>query len=169
MAVPRLDPRVNADRVYQYGDYQVLSAQFKRSKRFGWLQYIPVVGELFSTQPKIAVRLLPYKLGLLLGITVLVAGLAALAFFSADTARLEYLQQENATSLAGIEQSLTDAMNENTQKQSEVFSGNGLAPHDVAYPALTNYLVLTNVPEADGRVLVEDLYPLSSKLIRIEP
>jgi hypothetical protein len=169
MAVPRLDPRVNTDRIYQYGDYQVLSAQFRRQKRFGWLQYIPIIGDLILSPPKVAVRLLPYKLGLLLGVMALITGLGALAFFSADTARLEYQKQEYATSLAGIEQSLTDAMNENTQKQSEVFAGNGLAPHDVDYPVLTNYLVLTNVPEADGRTLVEELYPLSSKLIRIEP
>lgn len=169
MAVPRLDPRVNSDRVYQYGDYQVLSAQFRRRKHYGWLQYIPIVGELVTSPPKVAIRLLPYKLGMLMGVTALALGLGALAFFSADTARLEYKQQEYASSLAGIEQSLTDAMNENTQKQSEVFAGNGLAPHDVDYPALTNYLVLTNVPDADGRALVEELYPLSSKLIRIEP
>ena len=169
MAVPRLDPRVNTDRVYQYGEYQVLSAQFRRPKRFGWLQYIPIIGELVTSPPKVAVRLLPFKLGLLLGMATLAVALGSLAFFSADAARLEYQQQEYRTSLAGIEQSLTDAMSENTQKQSEVFAGNGLAPHDVAYPALTNYLVLTNVPEADGRSLVEELYPLSSKLIRIEP
>jgi hypothetical protein len=169
MAVPRLDPRVNTDRVYQYGDYQVLSAQFRRSKRYGWFKFIPILGDLAGKHPKVAIRLLPYKIALLTGIVVMLGSLAALAFFSADTARLEYQKQEYSGSLAGIEQSLTEAMNDNTQRQSEVLSGNGLAPKDVGYPALTKYMVLTNVPEADGRTLVEELYPLSSKIIKIDP
>lgn len=40
MSVPRLDPRMNQDRVYQYGEYVVLSAQFKRRKHVSLIDHL---------------------------------------------------------------------------------------------------------------------------------
>jgi hypothetical protein len=169
MAVPRLDPRANADRIYQYEDYAVLSAQFRKRKTNAWYKFIPILGKIGEGKPRQAIRLLPFKLGLATGLLVAVAAVAALAFIGADTARLEYEQQDYNTSLAGLEQTLTEALSDNTSRQSEIFAGNGTLPSEVAYPVHTKYLVLTNVPEADGKTLVEQLYPLSSKVITIDP
>ena len=160
MAVPRLDPRVSSDRLYDYESYQRLRERFPSRRRKhlanSWWQYIPPIR-------------VQYKIGMVLGTVVLLSSLAMMAFFSADTARLEYSKQELASSLGRLEQSKAEAAGEQTEQESQLYGGGVISPAEIVYPSRTRYMVLTNIPEADGKRLVDDLYPLSKEIIRLEP
>ena len=161
MALPRLDPRVNTDRIYHYEDYRVLSTSFPQKKKLKW--YERVIGR--KTRP--TVRLLEYKIGLTLGVMVIVGAVAMGAFLDADTARLSYEKQEYQAKLLGLDQSTLEAKGAQLNQEQQVLSGTGIASADVVYPASARYLVLTNIPEAGGRRLVEELYPLSASIIEV--
>ena len=168
MAVPRLDPRRNADRVYQYQDYQILQAQFGRRRKGPWYSFLPWVPNGHSA-PHVAVRLLPYKIAFVTGIVVLCCSFAAMAYLEADTTRLIYQEQEFNAALERLEQSKVEAVEDNTSAESSVLAGENVSPQEVVYPGATEYVVLTNIPDASGKKLVEELYPLSRQIIRVEP
>lgn len=167
MAVPRLDPRMNTDRIYTYNDYAVLHGQFGRRKPKAWYEFIPVFGK--AKRSRRAIRLLPYKLGLAAGVTVLMGALAALSYLSADNARLAYAAQDAKQSIATMDQAVTEAQSANKQAEAELYAGTSDKASEVVYPANTKFITLTNIPNADGKTLVEQLYPLSSRVIKIEP
>jgi len=167
MAASRLDPRMNADRIYQYNEYQILSAAFQRRKSRAWYQFIPPLKRF--TLERRSVRYLPYKLAVLAGLFVLVSSLTALAFLDADIARLEYVEQEYQVSLSGLNQSVSETAGDNVSRENAVFTGNGGSVSEVVYPAQTRYVVLTNIPQASGKNLVEELYPLSREMVTVEP
>lgn len=158
MAVPRLDPRLNPDRILDYETYRRVRLEFpgRRSAAKGWRQYFPTIRS-------------QYKLGLGFGLIVLTVALGLMAFFSADSARLAYAHQELRSSLGALDQSQAEAVGEQVQYENELYSGGVVSPAEVVYPISTKYLVLTNIPQASGRRLVEDLYPLSRRIIRLEP
>lgn len=160
MAMPRLDPRVSSDRLYDYEAYQRLRdkmpARRKRSAVRNWYQYIPPMR-------------VQYRAGLLLGVVVLLSSLALMAFYSADSARLEYSKQELEANLGKLAQSHSEATGEQTEHESALYTGDVISPAEVVYPSRTRYLVLTNIPEATGKRLVTDLYPLSRQIIRLDP
>ncbi len=168
MSVPRLDPRSNVDRIYQYGEYQMLSATFKRRKPRGIFRFVPAPLATRLRQ-RSAVRMLPFKLTLVCGMLASLLGLGALAYFSADNVRLAYAKDELETSISGLNQSMAEAVSTNTQQQNAVLKGSKVLPTEVMYPAQTKYLVLTNIPNASGRTMVEQLYPLSRRIIRVQP
>jgi hypothetical protein len=167
MAVQRLDPRHNVDRVYQYHDYQVLSARFARRKRSSWsmLPWLPAG----LSAPRVAIRLLPFKIALTSGVLVLSCSFAAMAYLEADTTRLRYEEQNYAAAIDRLEQSKVEAVESNLSAESNVLAGGIVSPQEVVYPGATEYVVLTNIPDATGKRLVEELYPLSKKMIRVEP
>jgi hypothetical protein len=168
MAVPRLDPRVNKDRIYEYGDYKVLSAQFRRrSQQTLWQRLTGRTGD--TGKPRRVVRLWNYSALLGLGLVVMLVGAGLAAFLESDTLRLSYAKQDLNVSLAGMDQSLSEAVGQNLASESRVLAEKSAMPQDVVYPAQTKYVVLTNIPDVAGRNLVENLYPLSRKLIRIQP
>lgn len=168
MAVPRLDPRVNKDRIYEYGDYKVLSAQFRRrSQQTFWQRLIGRNAE--PGKPRRVVRIWNYGSLLTLGLLVMLAGAGMAAFMESDSLRLSYAKQDLKVSLSGMDQSLSEAVGQNLESESRVLAEKSAAPQDVVYPAQTKYVVLTNIPDVAGKNLVDNLYPLSRRLIRIEP
>lgn len=157
MAVPCRDPRMNADRIYDYEMYLKAREEFPgRKKVKSWYLYIPPVR-------------LQYKLGLAAGLFVMVASLGLMAFFSADTARLAYAKQELNTSLGALEQSRAEALGEMVEVENALYAGEIDTSAEVTYPGTKRYLVLTNIPEANGKRIVEELYPLSRRIIRLDP
>ncbi len=167
MAVPRLDPRMNADRVYTYQDYAVLSGQFGRRKPRAWYEFIPVFGK--SLRRRRAIRLLPYKMGMVAGLVLMVTSLAAWSYLSADNARLAYAMQDTRASIASMDQAVADTVSANKGQEAELFATSSNKASEVVYPAQTRFITLTNIPSADGKTLVEQLYPLSSRVIKIDP
>jgi hypothetical protein len=167
MAVPRLDPRVNSDRIYTYHDYAILHGQFGRRKHKAWYEFIPIFGK--AKRSRTAIRLLPYKLGLSAGLGVLVMALAAWSYLSADNARLAYAAQDAKQSISTMDQAVAEAVSSNKQAEAELFAGANGKASEVVYPAQTKFITLTNIPNADGKTLVEQLYPLSSRVIKIDP
>ena len=107
MSVPRLDPRSNVDRIYQYGEYQTLSATFKRRKPRGIFRFVPAPLATRLRQ-RSAVRMLPFKLTLVCGMLASLLGLGAMAYFSADNVRLAYAKDELETSISGLNQSMAE-------------------------------------------------------------
>lgn len=168
MSVPRLDPRTNVDRIYQYGEYQVLSATFKRRRPRGLYKFLPPLWAS-RIQRRSAVRMLPFKMTLVCGMLAALAGLGAMAFFTADSVRLAYAKQELETSISGVNQSLAEAVATNASQQNAVLRGEKVSPTEIVYPSQTKYLVLTNIPEVSGKTLVQQLYPLSRRIIRVQP
>ena len=168
MAVPRLDPRVSKDRIYEYGEYKVLSAQFRRRSQTSFWERL-TGRRATADKPRRAVRLWNYGALFGLGIVVMLGSAAVATFLESDTLRLSYQQQDLKVSLAGMDQSLNEAVGQNLATESKVLAEKSAAPQDVVYPAQTKYVVLTNIPDVAGKNLVEDLYPLSRKLIRIQP
>lgn len=167
MAVPRLDPRMNADRVYTYQDYAVLAGQFGRRKPKAWYEFIPIFGK--SLRGRRAVRLLPYKLGMAAGLAVMVVALAAWSYLSADNARLAYEMQDAQAAISSMDQAVAETVSANKGHEAELFATSSANATEVVYPAQTRFITLTNIPSADGKTLVEQLYPLSSRVIKIEP
>lgn len=165
MAVPQLDPRINTDRIYQYADYAALSGTFRRRKSRAWYQYIPP----FNSISQRAIRLLPYKIALVMGFVVLGLSVGAMAFFSADTAKLKYQEQDLRASLAGLNQSASEAVGANMERESAVLAGGKPSSAEVVYPAQVKFVTLTNIPDPSGKQLVEQLYPLSRKIIKVAP
>ena len=168
MAVPRLDPRHNVDRVYQYHDYQVLSARFGRRKKSPWYALLPWLPQGIAA-PRVAVRLLPFKIAMTTGLLVLGGSFAAMAYLETDTTRLRYQEQEYSAALDRLGQSKVEAVEDNLSAESDVLTGALVSPQEVVYPGMTDYVVLTNIPDASGKRLVEELYPLSKQMIRVEP
>jgi hypothetical protein len=168
MAVPRLDPRVSKDRIYEYGEYKVLSAQFRRRGQSTLWERLSG-RHAVADKPRRAVRLWNYGALLALGVVVMLGAAGVAAFLESDTVRLSYTQQDLQTSLAGMDQSLNEAAGQNLASESRVLAEKSAVPQDVVYPAQTKYVVLTNIPDVAGRNLVENLYPLSRELIRIQP
>ena len=78
-------------------------------------------------------------------------------------------QQEFNAALERLEQSKVEAVEDNTTAESSVLAGETVSPQEVVYPGATEYVVLTNIPDASGKKLVEELYPLSRQIIRVEP
>jgi hypothetical protein len=167
----RLDPRTNGDRLYQYNEYQVIAARFARRRPAAWWRRF-LLGQKFDERrdgrmPK-AIRLLPYKIALSSAVLVLASSLGLYAWLSAETAQLSYDTQELRREMQGLEQARSSAIEDNLAEQSAVM--NGATPGTgVVYPAKTDYVVVTNVPEANGKRLVEELYPLSKELVRLDP
>lgn len=169
MSALRLDPRSNADRLYQYQEYQVIAARFARRRPAPWWKRMmgKSMDERRERRAPKAIRLLSYKIGLGTGLMVILSSLGLYAWFSAENSRLAYEQQEIQRGLSGIEQARSEAVESNLAGQSEVL--NKLSPSaGVVYPDVTKYVVVTNIPTADGKKLVEDLYPLSKHVIRNE-
>lgn len=167
MAVPRLDPRMNADRIYTYKDYELLAGQFGRRKARAWYEFIPVFGK--ANRARRAIRLLPYKVGVVTGLAVMVTALAAWSVLSADNARLAYALQDTQSAISSMDQSVAEAVSANKQSEAELFATSSNKASAVVYPAQTRFITLTNIPSADGKTLVEQLYPLSSRVIKIDP
>ncbi|MCC7478598.1 hypothetical protein IT575_09105 [bacterium] len=169
MSALRLDPRSNADRLYQYQEYQVIAARFAKRRPAPW--YRRLLGKSFDEYrerraPR-PIRLLSYKIGLGSGMAVIIASVSLYAWLSAENSRLAYEQQEVQRSLASMEQARSDAAESNLSAQSQVL--NGVNPETgVVYPEVTKYVVVTNIPEASGKTLVEELFPLSRRVIQSE-
>jgi hypothetical protein len=164
MAVPRIDPRVTKDRIYEYGEYKVLQAQFgrraaPRSRGGIWIGT--------DTAPRRR-RALSFGLLVGLGLAVMAACAVFAAWLEADSLRLSYKQQDLKMAIAAADQTLAEAVSANLATENKVLADSGAA-RGVAYPAQTKYVVLTNIPAVSGGKLVDDLYPLSRKLIRIDP
>lgn len=158
MAVPRLDPRLNPDRIYDYEAYRRVRLDCPgRQRKMGWLR-----------QLRLPVRS-QYKLGLGLGVAAVLVSLGLMAFFSADSARLAYAHQELRASLGALDQSQSEAVGEQVQYENALYAGGVISPAEVVYPSSTKYLVLTNIPQAGGKRLVAELYPLSRRIIRLQP
>lgn len=166
MSALRLDPRSNADRLYQYNEYQVIAARFARRRPAPW--YRRLLGKSFDEHrerraPR-PIRLLSYKIGLGSGLLVIMASMSMYAWLNAENSRLAYEQQEAQRSLASLEQAHSEASESNLAAQSEVLSG--VNPDSgVVYPEVTDYVVVTNIPAASGKTLVEELFPLSRRVI----
>jgi hypothetical protein len=92
-----------------------------------------------------------------------------MAFISADTARLAYAKQELNNSMGALAQSQAEASGEKVEIERALYSGEIDTTAQVIYPGSTKYLVLTNIPQASGKRIVEELYPLSRRIIRLEP
>ena len=161
MALPRLDPRVNTDRIYHYEDYRVLSTSFPQRKKLKWYE------RLLGRKTRCTVRLLEYKIGLALGMLVIMGAVTAGAFLDADTARLSYAKQDYQAKLLGLDQATTEARGAQLSQEQAVLSGQEVSSAEVVYPVSARYLILTNIPEAGGRRLVEELYPLSASIIEV--
>jgi len=159
MAMPQQDPRVNSDRLYDYESYLKIRMEYptrRRGRVNSWFQLVPPIR-------------LQYKMGLTLGVVILIASLAAMAFLSADTARLAYAKQELNNSLGALTQSQEEATGAGVEIENALYSGAVDNSAKVIYPGSTRYLVLTNIPQASGKRIVEELYPLSRRIIRLEP
>jgi hypothetical protein len=167
MSALRIDPRVNVDRVYQYGEYQQLLSRHRRQKHMSWLEKVARAIGLKGRRR--VVRLLPYKLAFGAGLGTMLLSLGAYAGLSADTARLQYERQDISANLASLGQAKVEAVESNTGAEMKVLQNAGAKQADVAYPARTEYVVVTNIPQAAGKRLVEDLYPLSKRLITVQP
>jgi hypothetical protein len=171
MSALRLDPRTNGDRLYQYKEYQVIAARFARRRPAPWWKRL-LLGQRFDERmerraPK-AIRLLPYKIAMGSGLAVFMASIGMYAWLSAETAQISYERQELQKKVQGMEQARSAAVESNLADQSAVL--NGTTPNTgVVYPAQTDYVVLTNVPDANGKRLVEELYPLSKELVKVDP
>jgi hypothetical protein len=100
---------------------------------------------------------------------LLLASVSALAFFSADNARLEYAEQEYGTVIDRLGQNSQEATGELIQGENSVLAGGVVPRAEVVYPGRIRYVVLTNIPAASGKSLVSQLYPLSRNIIKIEP
>ena len=164
MAVPKMDPRLTTDRVYGYGEYRVLKAAFGERRRRG----------LRAMQSNLlkgrAVRLLGFKLVLALGIVAAVTSLAAMAAFDSDTMKLSYEDQQLQQGLGvRIEQQMEEAQQGLIESENELLAGDNKPAALINYEPATEYIVLTNISQASGKTLVEDLYPLSREVLRIEP
>ena len=61
-----------------------------------------------------------------------------------------------------------EANEENAAGQSQVLTGEDKQAN-VVYPKDTNFVVLTNIENVGGERLVEELYPLSKRIIQVEP
>ena len=163
-----LDPRHNsADRIFQYGEYQQLAARYRRRKSYTWYQ------DFFSLfggrgRARRAVRLLPFKLALGVGTMTLIASLCSFSLLSADSLRLAYAKQDMQNGLAGLDQAVSEATEQNAAGQTEVLTGEEQQAN-VVYPKDTNFVVLTNIENVGGERLVEELYPLSKRIIQVEP
>jgi hypothetical protein len=168
MSVPRIDPRVNADRIYQYGEYQVLSATFKRRKASGWARFLGSKPQAKAPRSP-QLKLIPFRLTMVCGLLMLTAGLVAQAYFTADSVRLAYAKQELQAANAGLDQSIAEAISDNAGAQNAVLRGQKVTASEVTYPAQTQYLVLTNIPDASRARLVNQLYPLSKRIISVQP
>jgi hypothetical protein len=162
-----LDPRFSADRVFQYGDYQALAARYRRRRKNAWYQ--DFFRALSGRRSRQVVRLLPYKLALGVGALTLVASLCSFAVLSADGLRLAYAKQDAENGIAGLEQAVSEAIEENAAGQTQVMTGATGNPESVVYPAETDFVVLTNIKHVSGEKLVEELYPLSQRVIQVEP
>lgn len=167
MGVPKLDDRMNVDRIYPYGEYRRLQEKYgvRRAPR-GALR--PLVNfPRVRRHPRNAMRLLPFKLITSIALTVMVGGIIALSFFRADMVRLAYAGQDlGATRL---EQSIYEAEGSVKAAETDVVSGVSPAAAAVVYPQRVTCIVRTNIPEVNGKTLVEQLYPLSSEIITVEP
>lgn len=159
MAMPQQDPRMNPDRLYDYESYLRIRQDYptrRRNRVRGLAKLLPPIR-------------LQYRMGITAGLVVLVASLAAMAFMSADSARLAYAKQELNDSLGALTQSQSEAQGERVEIENSLFSGTTESSAKVIYPGSTRYLVLTNIPQASGKRIVEELYPLSRRIIRLEP
>jgi hypothetical protein len=164
MAVPKLDPRFTTDRVYGYGEYKVLKAAFgdRRRRGFRAMQQQVLKGR--------AVRMVGFKLATALGIILAVTSLAAMAALDSDTMKLSYEDQQLQQGMGvKIEQQMEDAQQNLISSENELLAGENKPAALVNYEPATEYIVLTNISEAAGKTLVEDLYPLSRKVLRVEP
>jgi len=163
-----LDPRSNsADRIFQYGEYQQLAARYRRRKTQAWYQDF---FSMFSPRRRTrrAVRLLPFKLALGVGAFTLIASLCSFSLLSADSLRLAYARQDMQNGLAGIDQAVNEATEENAAGQTQVLTGQD-AQDKVVYPKDTNFVVLTNIENVGGERLVGQLYPPSKRIIQVAP
>jgi len=163
-----LDPRHNsADRIFQYGEYQQLAARYRRRKSYAWYQDF---FSIFSSRRRTrrAVRLLPFKLALGVGALTLIASVCSFSLLSADSLRLAYAKQDMQNGLAGLDQAVNEATEDNAAGQTQVLTGQDKQA-SVVYPKDTNFVVLTNIENVGGERLVEQLYPLSKRIIQVEP
>jgi hypothetical protein len=164
-----LDPRqLGADRIYQYGEYQALAARYRRRKTQAWYQdfFSLLTGKRHRTSR--AVRLLPFKLALGIGALTLIGSLCSFSLLSADSMRLAYAKQDMQNGLAGLDQAVSEATEQNAAGQTQVLTDK-TGENKVVYPADTNFVVLTNIDNVGGERLVEELYPLSKRIIQVEP
>ncbi|MCB1218400.1 hypothetical protein KDL44_13500 [bacterium] len=164
MAVPKLDPRFTTDRVYGYGEYRILSAAFGERRHNGFRAWQRRLAK------GRAVRLMGFKLLVATGVLAAVIGLAAMAAFDSDTMKLSYEDQQLSQGLGTkIEQQMEEARQDLIQSENELLAGDNKPAALVNYEPATEYIVLTNISQASGKMLVEELYPLSREMIKIAP
>ena len=166
MSVPRLDPRVNTDRVYQYHEYLALSQAFKKRKQHAWFRFSPTLARKQVSGP---LRFVQFRMALFVGLLFMFGAVAAMAYLTADTVQLAYAKQGHETAITGLSQSTAEALAQQSAIKSKVLAEGGTSAKDVAIPLKPDCVVLTNIPQASGRTLVEQLYPLSRRLIRVQP
>lgn len=167
MGLPQMDERLGQDRIYHYGEYRKLQEKYgpvgsPRGGKRGLVMFPRV-----RKHPKNAIRLLPYKLVTTLALTIAVSGIIALSFFRADMVRLAYAEQDLGAARLG--QTIYEAEGSVMSAEAEVVSGVTPAASAVVYPERVNCVVRTNIPKSSGKTLVEELYPLSSEIITVEP
>lgn len=164
MAVPKMDPRFTQDRVYGYGEYRILSAAFGERRPRGFKAWQRRINK------GRAVRLFGFKLAVAVGITAAVIGLAAMAALDSETMQLSYEDQQLSQGLGvKIEQQMEEAQQNLIVSENSLLAGEEKPAALVNYEPATEYIVLTNISEASGKMLVEDLYPLSREVITIQP
>jgi len=156
MAVQRHDQRLSYDRFYDYESARRLREdQGVASPQPGPFHFIPPMRA-------------QYRLGLALAVVVVIASMFLAAYVHADTARLQLSEQEYGERLGALQQSVDEDWGARVEAENALYSG-GVAAAGVIYPTTTRYLVLTNIPQASGKRLVEELYPLSRNIIRLDP
>ena len=165
--VKRFDPRSNMDRIYQYSEYRNLSQVFRQRREKTWWGSTAPAGR--HKRIRKAIRLWSYKMALAGGVMLLSVGIATFALSESDKARLGYIQNDIRSGIAGLEQSISEAQGQNAAWESQVYAGDLNSKSDVVYPAAAPYVIQTNIPQAAGRTLVEQLYPLSRRIITVEP
>jgi len=164
-----LDPRsYSADRIYQYGEYQALAARYRRRKTQSWYQDFFSLFTGKKRRTRSAVRLMPFKLLLGAGSLLLIGSVCSFSMLSADSLRLAYAKQDMQNGLAGLDQAVSEATEQNASGQTQVLTGE-TGQNKVVYPESTNFVVLTNIENVGGERLVEQLYPLSKRIIQVEP
>lgn len=167
MGVPKLDDRMSVDRIYPYGEYRKLQDKYGRRRAPRGAMRPLVNFPRVRRQGANRIRLLPFKLITSVALTLMVAGIIALSFFRADMVRLAYAEQDLGA--ARVDQSIYEAQGNVAAAETKIVSGGSAAASAVVYPNRVKCIVRTNIPDVDGKTLVEQLYPLSSEIIKIEP
>lgn len=173
MAVPKLDPRVSKDRIYEYGEYKVLSAQFGRRRDLHGKALVHGGGWIGTdTQARLKQRRgVSFGLLMVIGVLLLLASFAYAVWLQSDTLRLGYAREKLKSAIASKDQELAEVLSAKLASESRVLAAANAAnaPGGMARPTQMKHVVLTNIPAVSGNGLVEELYPLSRGRLRVDP